>query len=272
MSSRNLLNSTALVRCCRLLPIRTFCCVSPGIPLHDLLRRDGTVLRNVVIALATGRLLNSNTATTNSIISPLPRERRPLSDHELRNPTQLFLSMESSTDSLESDSKRDGIAGPASELQVADVVELADLTNTGNNDGPQSLAESKATTETIQLAPDAADPQLAPPLSKKALKRKRRWDEKLAVKKRRKEHAREAKRAKAILDGRDVEKERRDIEERTKEGEGRKRREKVRIVIILAGYVCHVPYSLFLLLLQLILERITSSADKSFQVSDIICR
>ena len=66
-----------------------------------------------------------------------------------------------------------------------------------------------------------------PPLSKKALKRQRRWDTKLEVKKRRKEHARESKRAKAILDGRDVEKERREIEERTKEGEGRKRREKV---------------------------------------------
>ena len=76
-------------------------------------------------------------------------------------------------------------------------------------------------------------PMNAPqPPSKKSLKRQRRWEEKLAVKKRRKEHAREAKRAKAILDGRDVEKERLEVERRTKEGEGHKRREKVRPMLM----------------------------------------
>jgi hypothetical protein len=66
-----------------------------------------------------------------------------------------------------------------------------------------------------------------PVLSKKALKRQRRWEEKLATKKRRKEHDKESKKAKAILEGRDLEKERREVELRTKNGEGRKRREKV---------------------------------------------
>jgi hypothetical protein len=108
---------------------------------------------------------------------------------------------------------------------------------------------------------------------------------KLEVKKRRKEHQRESKRAKAILDGRDVEKERREIEERTKEGEGRKRREKVsfiqlwnwetnnRVLLpctdsreVTFKYVLIEHFCLF----QLILDRITSSADKSFQVSWIV--
>lgn len=152
--------------------------------------------------------------------------------------------MEPLTGTLETDDKRDEIAPPASKLKETDVTTtLGDLSNGRNNGGPLQVSElttSAPETVVASSAPDcAADPpQLLavvvppPPLSKKALKRKRRWDEKLAVKKRRKEHARETKRAKAILDGRDVEQERRDIEERTKEGEGRKRREKVRIEIV----------------------------------------
>lgn len=71
------------------------------------------------------------------------------------------------------------------------------------------------------------DQQAAAPLSKKALKRQKRWDHKLVLKKRRKEHTKEAKRAQAVLDGRDMDDEKRDVEERTKDGEGHRRREKV---------------------------------------------
>lgn len=144
--------------------------------------------------------------------------------------------MESSTNESEPNVKRDEVDVDTASEKTGNVTKppVDDDPGTVKNEEPQieeSAIQSSAATESIPLAADAADPQSSPPLSKKALKRKRRWDEKLAVKKRRKEHAREAKRAKAILDGRDVEKERRDIEERTKEGEGRKRREKVRIDI-----------------------------------------
>lgn len=122
---------------------------------------------------------------------------------------------------------------------VDDVVGVDPLWESGNagEDERQTTTVTCGTNHnpnTASLDPDESKQDQASsvssppaPLSKKALKRQRRWDMKLEVKKRRKEHQRESKRAKAILDGRDVEKERREIEERTKEGEGRKRREKV---------------------------------------------
>lgn len=70
--------------------------------------------------------------------------------------------------------------------------------------------------------PDEGDMQ--PKMSKNQLKRKRRFEKLMQVKERRKLQEREAKRAKAAAQGRDLEEERRQLEERTKFGEGKKRR------------------------------------------------
>mmetsp|Transcript_16064 Transcript_16064/g.23009 ORF Transcript_16064/g.23009 Transcript_16064/m.23009 type:complete len:355 (-) Transcript_16064:339-1403(-) len=65
------------------------------------------------------------------------------------------------------------------------------------------------------------------PLSKNQLKKRRRYEKAMEVKKRRKEQEKEAKRAKAIADGRDLDEERRLQAEREKSGEGHKRREEL---------------------------------------------
>ena len=66
------------------------------------------------------------------------------------------------------------------------------------------------------------------PMSKNALKRQRRWEQKMNIKRRRKEQERQIKIAMAKAQGRDLEKERKEQEERTKSGEGHRRREEVR--------------------------------------------
>lgn len=65
---------------------------------------------------------------------------------------------------------------------------------------------------------EAAQPQM----SKNQLKRKRRFQKLMQVKERRKLQERETKMAKAKAEGRDLEEERRQIEQRTKDGEGKK--------------------------------------------------
>jgi tRNA (guanine9-N1)-methyltransferase len=73
---------------------------------------------------------------------------------------------------------------------------------------------------------DATEDETAqPPLSKKQLKRQRRLEKLMEVKKRRKSQEKEAKRAKAIAAGRDLEEERRQVEQRTKDGEGKRQRD-----------------------------------------------
>lgn len=63
------------------------------------------------------------------------------------------------------------------------------------------------------------------PLSKNQLKKRRRYEKAMAIKKRRKQQQKEARIAKAVAEGRDLAEERRIQEERTKLGEGRQRRE-----------------------------------------------
>jgi hypothetical protein len=65
------------------------------------------------------------------------------------------------------------------------------------------------------------------PMSKNAVKRRERWEKKMELKKRKKENEKKARWAKAALDGRDLELERLQREERQKLGEGHKRRQKV---------------------------------------------
>ena len=63
------------------------------------------------------------------------------------------------------------------------------------------------------------------PISKSQVKRQRRWELAMERKKRRKQQEKDTKLAKALAEGRDLEQERRIIEERTKDGVGHRRRE-----------------------------------------------
>lgn len=63
------------------------------------------------------------------------------------------------------------------------------------------------------------------PISKKQIKRQRRWEKAMERKRRRKQQEKEIRHAKALAEGRDLEEERRLLEERTKSGEGHRRRE-----------------------------------------------
>jgi tRNA (guanine9-N1)-methyltransferase len=80
------------------------------------------------------------------------------------------------------------------------------------------------------------------PLSKSQMKRQRRWEQAMERKKRRKQQDKDIKMAKALSEGRDLEEERRLLEERTEEGVGHRRRE------------------------EKWLQRMKSSADASFRV------
>lgn len=204
-----------------------------------------------VDARSIARDRSPNNAGCHFFTYPITRSRHYSSRRETPDPSRSqdsapLLSMESSINASESNVEGDEIDVVKASEKARDVTNLpVDYPGATKNEEPQmeeSAIKRCGSTEGAPLAADVANAPSSPPLSKKALKRKRRWDEKLAVKKRRKEHAREAKRAKAILDGRDVEKERRDIEERTREGEGRKRREKVRIANCKCVFAAHLAY------------------------------
>lgn len=72
---------------------------------------------------------------------------------------------------------------------------------------------------------DRSDDTDGKPLSKNQMKKRKRYEKAMAVKKRRKQQRKEARTAKAVAEGRDLDEERRLQEERTKSGEGRKKRE-----------------------------------------------
>mmetsp|Transcript_22548 Transcript_22548/g.34076 ORF Transcript_22548/g.34076 Transcript_22548/m.34076 type:complete len:326 (+) Transcript_22548:205-1182(+) len=120
----------------------------------------------------------------------------------------------------------------------------------GNESGANGEIELTSSEENNQTSPSSSKEinptdsitESTTKLSKKALKRKKRWEHKMALKKQRKEQARQAKHAKAALEGRDLEKVRREDEERRKNGEGWRRREKA------------------------MMDRIHASADNSFKV------
>ena len=66
------------------------------------------------------------------------------------------------------------------------------------------------------------------PLSKNQMKKRRRHEKMMDQKKRRKIQDKEIKHAKALAEGRDLEQERRELEERTAKGDGHVRRKEVR--------------------------------------------
>lgn len=80
------------------------------------------------------------------------------------------------------------------------------------------------------------------PISKSQIKRQRRWVQAMERKKRRKQQEKDIKLAKALAEGRDLEEERRLVENRTKEGVGHRKRE------------------------EKWLQRMKNSADASFRV------
>ena len=107
-----------------------------------------------------------------------------------------------------------GVDVPSSASKSAD---------SGNTRGSN---ENAAGLDTAQAVP-AADNTTSPPptVSKSQLKRQRRWEQAMEKKKRRKQQEKEIKIAKALAQGRDLEEERRLMEERTKSGVGHQRRE-----------------------------------------------
>lgn len=88
---------------------------------------------------------------------------------------------------------------------------------------------NQADTIAIPIQMDAAsikaDQEETTKISKNQLKRQRKWEQAMAVKKRRKEQEKSVKVAKAAVQGRDIEAERRIMEERRKEGIGWAKRE-----------------------------------------------
>jgi tRNA (guanine9-N1)-methyltransferase len=90
--------------------------------------------------------------------------------------------------------------------------------------GPSAAADSPAPAAAAPASEGvAADP---PKLSKKAMKKKRRYEKAMEIKRRRKEQEREQKRARALAAGRDLDEERRIQKQNEESGEGWRRREK----------------------------------------------
>jgi hypothetical protein len=97
----------------------------------------------------------------------------------------------------------------------------------GNDvEGSKSESEAKAGENGESSKRKADDSNPGGRLSK-AEKRQKRWEYQVAMKKRKRDHQKESKRAKAIAEGRDLEAEKMDVIERTKSGEGHAKREKV---------------------------------------------
>ena len=84
---------------------------------------------------------------------------------------------------------------------------------------------SNDTKEKPAIPPSNETATDAKPLSKSRMKRQRRWEQAMERKRRRKLQEKEIKIAKALADGRDLEEERRIMEERTKSGQGHQKRE-----------------------------------------------
>jgi tRNA (guanine9-N1)-methyltransferase len=104
-------------------------------------------------------------------------------------------------------SKRD-----ENQLVVGNEVATPADVNTSLNDNPAADATTNTSGE-IQ------------PLSKKQMKKRKRYEKLMDIKKRKKQQAKERRHSKAAAEGRDLEEERRLQLEREKSGEGRKRRE-----------------------------------------------
>ncbi len=105
-----------------------------------------------------------------------------------------------------------------SEAAVVDAAVTADTETKSSDITPNNDAANTNTTATQKGSDD-------PPLTKKQLKRRKRWEKALAVKKRRKEQEKEIRILKAKKEGRDLDAERAQQAKAEKEGKGWARRE-----------------------------------------------
>jgi tRNA (guanine9-N1)-methyltransferase len=101
-----------------------------------------------------------------------------------------------------------------------------DTTTTGSCETPSAVVVAAAVVAAAAAGPaqdaTASDPQK--PLSKNQLKKKRKWEQAMLVKQRRKQQEKEIKLAKAQKEGRDMDAERKEAEERRQQGDGWARR------------------------------------------------
>ena len=101
------------------------------------------------------------------------------------------------------------------------------------NDGNQCLdgrneINEKVDVSTVVSQTKEGDESSTKVLSKNQIKKRKRYEKLMAKKKERKESEKARRIAKAEAEGRDLDQERREVEERTKSGEGHKRRQEVR--------------------------------------------
>jgi len=91
-----------------------------------------------------------------------------------------------------------------------------------NNDSTEASSTASTTTATVL---SKIDRHAVNPMSKSQQKKRKRYEKLMAIKKRRKQQDKDAKIAKAKAEGRDLDAERKLQEERTKSGEGHRKRE-----------------------------------------------
>ena len=91
--------------------------------------------------------------------------------------------------------------------------------------GPSTAAAVDPSAKIVAATAPATEESSPPKLSKKAMKKKRRYEKAIEIKRRRKEQDRDQKRARALAEGRDLDEERRIQKQNEESGEGRRRRE-----------------------------------------------
>ena len=101
------------------------------------------------------------------------------------------------------------------------------MSDSSKNVDPSAAAAAVDPSAIVRVAATAPAPEESSPpkLSKKAMKKKRRYEKAMEIKRRRKEQERDQKRARALAEGRDLDEERRIQKQNEESGEGRRRRE-----------------------------------------------
>ena len=102
-------------------------------------------------------------------------------------------------------------------------VEALDRTSNRKEDQQAADASESVAIDPTEKAAEGSSGDK--PVSKKQMKRQRKWERAMEVKKRRKQQDKEIKIAKAKAEGRDLEKERLEQERKTKDGAGRRKRQ-----------------------------------------------
>jgi tRNA (guanine9-N1)-methyltransferase len=120
----------------------------------------------------------------------------------------------------------DPIPQPVPDAKSDNYEEDKQSTNIGVNDVDATIGSCETPSAVTAAAADPAQdpPDPSKPLSKNQLKKKRKWEQAMLVKQRRKQQEKETKLAKAQKEGRDIDAERKDAEERRQQGDGWARR------------------------------------------------